>query len=85
MVRVRWREPGKLLDAMVDLFLFAGYMKRLGPSVLAAFGGRILNTHPALLPTFGGRGMYGDRVFEAVLRSGELVVETVAAIAAARR
>jgi phosphoribosylglycinamide formyltransferase-1 len=60
-----------LLDASADLVFLAGYMKRIGPSTLAAFGGRILNTHPALLPRFGGPGMYGDRVFAAVLESGE--------------
>lgn len=49
----------------------AGYMKKLGPLVLEAFAGRILNTHPSLLPRFGGPGMYGNRVFEAVLQSGE--------------
>jgi phosphoribosylglycinamide formyltransferase-1 len=46
-------------------------MKRLGPRTLAAFPARILNTHPALLPRFGGHGMFGDRVFEAVLAAGE--------------
>ena len=51
--------------------LLAGYMKKLGPRVLRAFAGRVLNTHPALLPRFGGPGMYGDRVFEAVLEAGE--------------
>src|SRR5277367_4181460 len=30
-----------------DLVLLAGYMKRLGPLTLAAFAGRIINTHPA--------------------------------------
>src|SRR6476646_1616878 len=60
-----------LLAASVDLVFLAGYMKQLGPVVLGAFRGRILNTHPALLPRFGGRGMYGDRVFEAVLQAGE--------------
>lgn len=60
-----------LIEAEVDLVLLAGCMKRLGPNVLAAFRGRILNTHPALLPKFGGKGMYGDRVYEAVLRSGD--------------
>ncbi len=60
-----------LLAANVDLVFLAGYMKRLGPLVLAAFDRKILNTHPALLPKFGGQGMYGDRVFEAVLRAGE--------------
>jgi folate-dependent phosphoribosylglycinamide formyltransferase PurN len=46
-------------------------MKKVGPLVLRAFEGRILNTHLALLPRFGGPGMYGDRVFEAVLEAGE--------------
>jgi phosphoribosylglycinamide formyltransferase-1 len=58
-----------LLEAQVDVVFLAGYMKQLGPLVLAAFKGRILNTHPALLPKYGGKGMYGDRVFEAVLRA----------------
>jgi len=57
--------------ANVDLVFLAGYVKQLGPCVLAEFQGRILNTHPALLPKFGGKGMYGDRVFDAVLRAGE--------------
>jgi phosphoribosylglycinamide formyltransferase 1 len=62
---------GVLEVAGVDVVFLAGYMKRLGPRVLRAFEGRILNTHPALLPRFGGPGMYGDRVFEAVLAAGE--------------
>jgi len=31
---------------------------------------RVINIHPALLPDFGGRGMYGQRVHEAVIESG---------------
>jgi phosphoribosylglycinamide formyltransferase-1 len=62
---------GVLVAAGVDVVFLAGYMKKLGPLVLRAFEGRILNTHPALLPRFGGPGMYGDRVFEAVLEAGE--------------
>ena len=60
-----------LVAAEVDVVFLAGYMKKLGPFVLGTFQGRILNTHPALLPRFGGLGMYGDRVFEAVLEAGE--------------
>lgn len=60
-----------LLAAKVDLVFLAGYMKQLGPLVLDAFKGNILNTHPALLPKFGGRGMHGDRVFQAVLEARE--------------
>jgi folate-dependent phosphoribosylglycinamide formyltransferase PurN len=44
-----------LLDAGVDLVFLAGYMKQVGPSVLAAFKGRILNTHPALCQNLEGR------------------------------
>jgi phosphoribosylglycinamide formyltransferase-1 len=60
-----------LSRARADVIFLAGYMKRLGPRTLAAFPLRILNTHPALLPKFGGQGMFGDRVFEAVLAAGE--------------
>ena len=60
----------------VDLVALAGYMKKVGPSVLARYDRRILNTHPALLPRFGGEGMYGSFVHEAVLASG---VETTGA------
>ena len=62
---------GALQGARADVIFLAGYMKRLGAGTLAAFPGRILNTHPALLPKFGGQGMFGDRVFEAVLAAGE--------------
>jgi phosphoribosylglycinamide formyltransferase-1 len=62
---------GALQRNRADVIFLAGYMKRLGSRTLAAFPKRILNTHPALLPKFGGRGMFGDRVFEAVLAAGE--------------
>ena len=32
----------------------AGFMRILGPAVVDAFPGRIINTHPALLPSFAG-------------------------------
>ncbi|MBI4600988.1 MAG: phosphoribosylglycinamide formyltransferase [Planctomycetes bacterium] len=57
------------LDAAgVDLVLLAGFIRlyRFPPR----YEGRIMNIHPALLPAFGGKGFYGDRVHEAVLRSG---------------
>ena len=50
--------------------LLAGYMRKLGQAMLAAYGGRIYNTHPALLPAYGGEGFYGDRVHTAVLADG---------------
>jgi len=60
-----------LQRARAEVIFLAGYMKRLGPRTLSAFPTQILNTHPALLPKFGGQGMFGDRVFDAVLASGE--------------
>ena len=61
-------ELRELLDRFrIDLVILAGYLKRIPPNVIEAYGGRILNVHPALLPDFGGEGMYGARVHEAVL------------------
>ncbi|SDQ12771.1 phosphoribosylglycinamide formyltransferase-1 [Quadrisphaera sp. DSM 44207] len=37
-----------------DLVVCAGFMRVLGPAVLGALGGRVVNTHPALLPAFPG-------------------------------
>ena len=55
----------------VGLVVCAGYMRKVGPRVLAAYVRRVLNIHPALLPRHGGKGMYGIRVHEAVLAAGE--------------
>jgi formyltetrahydrofolate-dependent phosphoribosylglycinamide formyltransferase len=45
--------------AQPDLIILAGFMKLVGQDFLAAFGGRVINTHPALLPAFPG--MHGVR------------------------
>jgi phosphoribosylglycinamide formyltransferase 1 len=37
-----------------DLVILAGFLKLVGGPFLAAFGGRVINTHPALLPSFPG-------------------------------
>ena len=55
----------------VELVILAGYMKKIGRHVLAAYPGRILNIHPALLPKYGGQGMYGMHVHEAVIANGD--------------
>jgi len=57
-------------EARATHVLLAGYMRKLGPAMLAAYEGRIYNTHPALLPAYGGRGMYGDAVHAAVIADG---------------
>lgn len=61
------------LDANeIDIVVLAGYMRKIGPETLAHYAGRIINTHPSLLPRHGGKGMFGHRVHEAVLASGDL-------------
>ena len=56
-----------------QLVVLAGYMRLIPRGLVAAWSGRMLNVHPALLPAFGGKGMYGQRVHEAVLESGTQV------------
>ena len=60
-----------LLQHDVTLVVLAGYMKKIGPHLLETFKNRIINIHPSLLPKFGGKGMYGIKVHEAVMASGE--------------
>lgn len=54
--RPRW--DAALADAIAawgpELVVLAGFMRIVGPAVLARFGGRVINVHPALLPAFPG-------------------------------
>ena len=54
-----------------DLIVLAGFLLRIPDALLHAYPDKIINIHPALLPKFGGKGMYGDRVHEAVVMAGE--------------
>ena len=60
-----------LLTHNVDFVLLAGFMKKIGPLVLSAYRGKIINIHPSLLPKYGGKGMYGMNVHKAVIDAGE--------------
>jgi phosphoribosylglycinamide formyltransferase 1 len=55
----------------IDVVVLAGYLRKIGPETLSHYASRIINTHPSLLPKHGGQGMYGRRVHEAVLQSGD--------------
>ena len=55
-------------DAGADLVVLAGWLCLL--EVPEKYAGKIFNIHPALLPSFGGKGMYGQKVHEAVLSHG---------------
>jgi len=54
-----------------DLLVLAGFLWKVPPALVQAFPNRIVNIHPALLPKYGGKGMYGHRVHEAVIASGD--------------
>lgn len=45
----------KLEEAQIDFIILAGYMRIIGPTLLAKYEGKIINIHPALLPKFPGR------------------------------
>ncbi len=61
-----------LKEHRIDLVALAGFMQVLGSPIIDEYYYRIMNIHPAVdLKRFGGRGMYGERVHEAVLRAGE--------------
>ena len=64
---------GVLERHRANFIVLAGYMKKLSSDLIRKFCNRILNIHPALLPKFGGKGMYGMRVHEAVIKSGEKI------------
>ena len=61
----------KLLDEhQIDLVCLAGYMKIVGPTLLAAYEGRIINIHPAYLPEFPGAHGIEDAWNAGVDQSG---------------
>jgi phosphoribosylglycinamide formyltransferase 1 len=56
-----------------DLVVSAGFMKIVGPAVLGAFDGRLVNTHPALLPAFPGAHAVRDALAAGVPVTGATV------------
>lgn len=71
-----WEHGGAILSVLeehgVDFVILAGFLARVPEAILHVYPGRIINIHPSLLPKFGGKGMYGNRVHEAVLAAGEV-------------
>ena len=59
--------------AGVETIVLAGYMRVIGPTVLAAFPGRILNVHPSLLPAFPGAHAVRDALEHGVKVTGATV------------
>ena len=69
-----WCEIDKALtDHQIQLIVLAGYLAIIPEWICTKWAQRIINIHPSLLPRHGGKGMYGIRVQEAVLASGDTV------------
>lgn len=66
-------------QALLDIFqkegithiVLAGYLKLIPAAVVHQYSDRIINIHPSLLPKFGGKGMYGEKVHQAVYAARE--------------
>ena len=59
-----------LVDSGADTVVCAGFMRILGPEVLGAFAGRIINSHPSLLPAFPGAHAVRDSLAYGVRVTG---------------
>jgi phosphoribosylglycinamide formyltransferase-1 len=66
---------GKVLDLLttnkIDFIVLAGFLWLVPENILKGFEGRIVNIHPALLPGYGGKGMFGEKVHQAVIDNHE--------------
>ena len=73
--RKEFRETGSVLEQLQgiapDLIVLAGFLWLVPTEIVKAFPRRIINIHPALLPKYGGKGMYGQRVHQAVVDNQE--------------
>jgi len=74
--RKEFSKSGYLLQLVqgyeIDLVVLAGFLLMIPEEFVKNFKGRIINVHPSLLPHYGGKGMYGDRVHNAVLANKEI-------------
>lgn len=73
--KTQFRESDKVLawlkEAEVTHLVLAGFLWLIPSNLVLAYPHHIINIHPALLPKFGGKGMYGNKVHEAVKAAGE--------------
>lgn len=59
-----------ILDKLnIHFIVLAGFLWLIPQKILNHFPNKIINIHPSLLPAHGGKGMYGDRVHQAVLNA----------------
>ncbi len=61
----------ELKNRKIEFIVLAGFLWLIPDYLINDFPNKIINIHPALLPKHGGKGMYGLKVHEEVLKSGE--------------
>lgn len=58
----------KILKALqIEYIILAGFIQKVPAFIVQQYKDKIVNIHPALLPKYGGKGMYGQKVHEAVI------------------
>jgi formyltetrahydrofolate-dependent phosphoribosylglycinamide formyltransferase len=57
----------------IDFIVLAGFLWKMPKAIINNYPNKIINIHPALLPKYGGKGMYGQRVHEAVIEAKDAV------------
>src|SRR5690625_1706372 len=63
----------KLQKEKIDWVFLAGYMRIVGPTLLQAYEGRIVNIHPSLLPAFPRKDAIGQAYSAGVRTTGVTV------------
>jgi phosphoribosylglycinamide formyltransferase 1 len=60
----------KLTGLGIEMIVLAGYMRLIGPTLLEAYEGKIVNIHPSLLPAFPGKDAIGQALAAGVEKTG---------------
>ncbi|WP_102260934.1 phosphoribosylglycinamide formyltransferase [Mesobacillus jeotgali] len=60
----------KLISLDVEMIVLAGYMRLIGPTLLEAYEGKIVNIHPSLLPAFPGKDAIGQALAAGIETTG---------------
>jgi len=60
-----------LEENQIDFIVLAGFLLRIPDIMVQRYANKIINIHPSLLPKYGGKGMYGDKVHQAVKDAGD--------------
>ena len=70
-----FQESNTLLNELtayqIDYLCLAGFLWKIPSYLIQAYPEKIINIHPSLLPKFGGKGMYGEKVHQAVVDQNE--------------